>query len=86
MSDCTNCGNDDWLDGNDLCKACVRAFNLGFEANNYWNATNRECERILKIMNDRLHISEFTSGVCNCYECVEIRTIIHEITTVKEPA
>lgn len=91
FDNCENCGNDDLIDCNTkFCAACYRAYNEGYQSHDFDMtkkiATFFERERILKILNQRIHTSEFTSGICNCNECTEIRAIIHELTTTEETA
>ena len=89
--DCENCGQEDSIDSSTkFCPACLRAFNQGYGSHDFDMskklAAFQERERILKLLNDRMHESYNTAGVCNCYECVEIRTIIQLLTAIKETA
>lgn len=89
FADCENCGRDELLDYNtSLCNPCWRAFQKGYKSYDFTMnekiAAFRERERILKLLNERMHKSEFSSGICNCYECTEIRAIIQLLTAIKE--
>lgn len=88
---CENCGREDLIDCNTkYCDGCYRAYNLGYKSQDFDMikkiAAFQERERILKLLNERMHTSEFTSGICNCYECTEIRTIIQLLTAIRETA